>query len=301
MGVKGCSLPAPTFYQAKQCLGKATLPFSLQALRKLEIWKRRYKEAIPASKCTESFFLHHLQYFSRGTPGLLHRVRETKLLADDPHMLKSTKSWFPRALVKFGTSDHQNMGRISRKRSGDSCCVNVHVHQFLWFLQENGQCNRNDCYSLGYRNVSEQILAFRIILVLQSNSACQGTAACACCRQAPLTFMWLCSFIAALCFFMPPVKSLAKAFDTGVPSQRINSSLVLLQETDLILTFNISMHRSWWMENGPGCTVTSVTPAPDWAPEDHRYITVSGCFLEYQYIEVAHSSLQIFLAVSVYR
>ncbi|XP_019468510.1 sodium/potassium-transporting ATPase subunit beta-1-interacting protein 2 [Meleagris gallopavo] len=56
------------------------------------------------------------------------------------------------------------------------------------------------------------------------------------------------------------------------------------------------MHRSWWMENGPGCTVTSVTPAPDWAPEDHRYITVSGCFLEYQYIEVAHSSLQIFLA-----
>ncbi|KAJ8797427.1 hypothetical protein J1605_017655 [Eschrichtius robustus] len=56
------------------------------------------------------------------------------------------------------------------------------------------------------------------------------------------------------------------------------------------------MHRSWWMENGPGCTVTSVTPAPDWAPEDHRYITVSGCFLEYQYIEVAHSSLQIVLA-----
>ncbi|NXK76750.1 NKAI2 protein, partial [Amazona guildingii] len=72
---------------------------------------------------------------------------------------------------------------------------------------------------------------------------------------------------------------------------------VLLQETDLILTFNISMHRSWWMENGPGCTVTSVTPAPDWAPEDHRYITVSGCLLEYQYIEVAHSSLQIFLAL----
>ncbi|CAM9945166.1 unnamed protein product, partial [Bubo scandiacus] len=70
------------------------------------------------------------------------------------------------------------------------------------------------------------------------------------------------------------------------------------EETDLILTFNISMHRSWWMENGPGCTVTSVTPAPDWAPEDHRYITVSGCLLEYQYIEVAHSSLQIFLALA---
>ncbi|XP_060275399.1 sodium/potassium-transporting ATPase subunit beta-1-interacting protein 2 isoform X1 [Ovis aries] len=72
----------------------------------------------------------------------------------------------------------------------------------------------------------------------------------------------------------------------------------LSKETDLILTFNISMHRSWWMENGPGCMVTSVTPAPDWAPEDHRYITVSGCFLEYQYIEVAHSSLQIVLALA---
>ncbi|KAK2517984.1 Nkain2 [Columba livia] len=95
---------------------------------------------------------------------------------------------------------------------------------------------------------------------------------------------------------MRSVKSLPEAFDARVPSLHINSSLVLLQETDLILTFNISMHRSWWMENGPGCTVTSVTPAPDWAPEDHRYITVSGCLLEYQYIEVAHSSLQIFLA-----
>ncbi|NWH30696.1 NKAI2 protein, partial [Chloropsis hardwickii] len=106
------------------------------------------------------------------------------------------------------------------------------------------------------------------------------------------------SFIAALGLFMHAVKSLAEALYTRVPSPHSNSSLVLLQETDLILTFNISMHRSWWMENGPGCTVTSVTPAPDWAPEDHRYITVSGCFLEYQYIEVAHSSLQIFLALA---
>lgn len=64
------------------------------------------------------------------------------------------------------------------------------------------------------------------------------------------------------------------------------------------MTFNISMHRSWWMENGPGCRVTPVTPPPSWAPEDHRYISISGCLLEYQYVEVAHSSLQIILAVS---
>lgn len=65
------------------------------------------------------------------------------------------------------------------------------------------------------------------------------------------------------------------------------------------MTFNISMHRSWWMENGPGCRVTPVTPPPSWAPEDHRYISIAGCVLEYQYVEVAHSSLQIILAVSV--
>ncbi|KAI7799423.1 hypothetical protein IRJ41_002783 [Triplophysa rosa] len=69
-------------------------------------------------------------------------------------------------------------------------------------------------------------------------------------------------------------------------------------DTDLIMTFNISMHRSWWMENGPGCRVTPVTPPPSWAPEDHRYISIAGCLLEYQYVEVAQSSLQIILALA---
>ncbi|XP_051581107.1 sodium/potassium-transporting ATPase subunit beta-1-interacting protein 2 isoform X2 [Myxocyprinus asiaticus] len=69
-------------------------------------------------------------------------------------------------------------------------------------------------------------------------------------------------------------------------------------DTDLIMTFNISMHRSWWMENGPGCRVTPVTPPPSWAPEDHRYISITGCLLEYQFVEVAHSSLQIILALA---
>eukprot|EP00063_Salmo_salar_P025023 XP_013999858.1 PREDICTED: sodium/potassium-transporting ATPase subunit beta-1-interacting protein 2-like isoform X2 [Salmo salar] len=68
-------------------------------------------------------------------------------------------------------------------------------------------------------------------------------------------------------------------------------------DSDLIMTFNMSMHRSWWMENGPGCRVTLVTPPPSWAPEDHRYISIAGCLVEYQYVEVAHSSLQILLAL----
>ncbi|XP_072559318.1 sodium/potassium-transporting ATPase subunit beta-1-interacting protein 2 isoform X2 [Paramormyrops kingsleyae] len=72
----------------------------------------------------------------------------------------------------------------------------------------------------------------------------------------------------------------------------------LSKDTDLIMTFNISMHRSWWMENGPGCRVTPVTPPPSWAPEDHRYISISGCLLEYQYVEVSQSALQVILALA---
>ncbi|KAF3702734.1 Sodium/potassium-transporting ATPase subunit beta-1-interacting protein 2 [Channa argus] len=71
----------------------------------------------------------------------------------------------------------------------------------------------------------------------------------------------------------------------------------LSRDSDLVLTFNLSMHRSWWMENGPGCRVTPITPPPSWAPEDHRYISISGCLVDFQFIEVAHSSLQIFLAL----
>uniref|UniRef100_A0A8C6K471 Sodium/potassium-transporting ATPase subunit beta-1-interacting protein n=1 Tax=Nothobranchius furzeri TaxID=105023 RepID=A0A8C6K471_NOTFU len=70
-----------------------------------------------------------------------------------------------------------------------------------------------------------------------------------------------------------------------------------LRDSDLVLTFNLSMHRSWWMENGPGCRVTPITPPPSWAPEDHRYISISGCLMDFQFIEVAHSSLQILLAL----
>ena len=62
------------------------------------------------------------------------------------------------------------------------------------------------------------------------------------------------------------------------------------------MTFNTSLHRSWWMENGPGCLVTPVLNS-NLAPEDHHVITVSGCLLDYQYIEVVSSATQIFLAV----
>ncbi|KAJ7426162.1 Sodium/potassium transporting ATPase interacting 1 [Willisornis vidua] len=72
--------------------------------------------------------------------------------------------------------------------------------------------------------------------------------------------------------------------------------LLLLQDRDFIMTFNTSLHRSWWMENGPGCLVTPVLNS-NLAPEDHHVITVSGCLLDYQYIEVVSSATQIFLAL----
>lgn len=50
------------------------------------------------------------------------------------------------------------------------------------------------------------------------------------------------------------------------------------------------------MEHGPGCLVTPVLDSLI-APDDHHVITVSGCLLDYQYIEVLSSAVQILLAV----
>jgi hypothetical protein len=69
------------------------------------------------------------------------------------------------------------------------------------------------------------------------------------------------------------------------------------QDRDFIMTFNTSLHRSWWMENGPGCLVTPVLNSR-LALEDHHVISVTGCLLDYPYIEALSSALQIFLAVS---
>lgn len=52
------------------------------------------------------------------------------------------------------------------------------------------------------------------------------------------------------------------------------------------------------MEHGPGCLVTPVVDSLI-APDDHHVITVSGCLLDYQYIEVLSSAIQILLAVRI--
>lgn len=65
------------------------------------------------------------------------------------------------------------------------------------------------------------------------------------------------------------------------------------------MTFNISAHHSWWGEHGPGCVRREMHQAPGVRTTDSQsYITVMGCLLDYQYIEVAHSGAQILVAVS---
>lgn len=82
-------------------------------------------------------------------------------------------------------------------------------------------------------------------------------------------------------------------------SSLTNVCVFVLQDRDFLMTFNTSLHRSWWMEHGPGCLVTPVLDSR-MAPDDHHVITVSGCLLDYQYIEVLSSAIQILLAVSIW-
>uniref|UniRef100_A0A3B4EZR2 Sodium/potassium-transporting ATPase subunit beta-1-interacting protein n=1 Tax=Pundamilia nyererei TaxID=303518 RepID=A0A3B4EZR2_9CICH len=71
----------------------------------------------------------------------------------------------------------------------------------------------------------------------------------------------------------------------------------LSKDSDL-LTFNISAHHSWWSEHGPGCVRREMPQAPGvHTTESHSYITVMGCFVDYQYIEVMHSGAQILVAL----
>ncbi|XP_041103339.1 sodium/potassium-transporting ATPase subunit beta-1-interacting protein 3 isoform X2 [Polyodon spathula] len=70
----------------------------------------------------------------------------------------------------------------------------------------------------------------------------------------------------------------------------------LSKDTDF-MTFNISMHRSWWREHGPGCVRMEVPAPATRSLDDHSYISVTGCIVEFQYLEVIHSSYQILLAL----
>ncbi|XP_078253587.1 sodium/potassium-transporting ATPase subunit beta-1-interacting protein 2 isoform X3 [Rhinoraja longicauda] len=63
------------------------------------------------------------------------------------------------------------------------------------------------------------------------------------------------------------------------------------------MTFNISMHRSWWREHGPGCVRKELTASASKSLDDRTYISVTGCIVDFQYLEVIHSSFQILLSL----
>jgi hypothetical protein len=75
---------------------------------------------------------------------------------------------------------------------------------------------------------------------------------------------------------------------------------VFLQDSDVLNLGTGSV--SWWEVNGAGCKPTyptnltsEVDPDPSRPLRPER---VTGCFLDYQYVEVLHAALQCVLAVS---
>ncbi|XP_052031735.1 sodium/potassium-transporting ATPase subunit beta-1-interacting protein 3 [Apodemus sylvaticus] len=70
----------------------------------------------------------------------------------------------------------------------------------------------------------------------------------------------------------------------------------LSKDTDL-MTFNISVHRSWWREHGPGCVRRVLPPSAHDMMDDYTYVSVTGCVVDFQYLEVIHSAVQILLSL----
>ncbi|KAG8513885.1 Sodium/potassium-transporting ATPase subunit beta-1-interacting protein 3 [Galemys pyrenaicus] len=70
------------------------------------------------------------------------------------------------------------------------------------------------------------------------------------------------------------------------------------EDTDL-MTFNISVHRSWWREHGPGCVRRVLPPSAHGLMDDYTYVSVTDCIIDFQYLEVIHSAVQILLSYFV--
>ncbi|KAL7828381.1 hypothetical protein SRHO_G00320150 [Serrasalmus rhombeus] len=70
----------------------------------------------------------------------------------------------------------------------------------------------------------------------------------------------------------------------------------LSKESDY-MSLGLSSHGSWWKDSGPGCENKDL-PAAKWQGEDSpALISTLGCVLEYQYIEVLHSALQLVISL----
>ncbi|XP_065103989.1 sodium/potassium-transporting ATPase subunit beta-1-interacting protein 3 [Paramisgurnus dabryanus] len=62
------------------------------------------------------------------------------------------------------------------------------------------------------------------------------------------------------------------------------------------LSLGLSSHRTWWKDNSLGCNHVK-TPTARWQHLDSpAQVAELGCILEYQYIEVLHSAIQLFIS-----
>lgn len=73
----------------------------------------------------------------------------------------------------------------------------------------------------------------------------------------------------------------------------------LCSQDSELLTFNLSRHRSWWEEYGPGCLHEKAATAGLGTLHGQSVVVGPGCGMVHSYVEALHSGLQILLAVSV--
>ncbi|KAK1801291.1 hypothetical protein P4O66_022971 [Electrophorus voltai] len=70
----------------------------------------------------------------------------------------------------------------------------------------------------------------------------------------------------------------------------------LSKESDS-MALGLSSHGSWWKDNSLGCERRDL-PTAQWPSGDSpALVSALGCVLEYQYIEVLHSALQLFISL----
>ncbi|XP_036041289.1 sodium/potassium-transporting ATPase subunit beta-1-interacting protein 4 isoform X3 [Onychomys torridus] len=70
-----------------------------------------------------------------------------------------------------------------------------------------------------------------------------------------------------------------------------------LSKDSELLTFNLSQHRSWWEEHGPGCLHEEAATARLGVMHGQSLVVDAGCAMAYSYMETLHSGLQILLAL----
>ncbi|KAM7326714.1 hypothetical protein ACRRTK_013081 [Alexandromys fortis] len=70
-----------------------------------------------------------------------------------------------------------------------------------------------------------------------------------------------------------------------------------LSKDSELLTFNLSRHRSWWKEHGPGCLHGEAATSGLGAMHGQSLVVDAGCATVYSYMEALHSGLQILLAL----